>query len=110
MKKPSLVLLLVFLMLGLSGCSADLVTSSDDLGGVQSGPKWGIVKYLNGGADFVINIRKNSARDIMTKTCNPMKYKVIDFNSNTTTSFAVYNGSGGGGSSEYIYIKFECVE
>ena len=94
----------------LSGCSASIVASSDTLGGVQEGPKWGIVKYLNQGADAVISERQKDARKIMEKFCNPNNYKVVGLNEKDKSTFFDYDGTGGGGGSSYVYIKFECVE
>ncbi len=93
-------------IIALGGCAtATLVTSSGDLGGVQEGPRWGVVKYLNNGADAVIKERKADARRIMREFCAPDNYKVVSLGENST--WATYKGSGG--SFNYLHAKFECV-
>ena len=97
----------------LAGCSASMVASSKSVGGVRDGPEWGIVKYLNQGADFVIETRQASARDQMANFCRPQRYKVVETTTRPTTAFFVSgsggNLAGGGGSFEYLYLKFICV-
>jgi hypothetical protein len=99
------------LVLGLasSGCSASIVVSSDTLGGVQEGPRWGIVKYLNQGADSVIEARASNAREKMAQYCSPLNYKVTATSEKDSSMFLLLEGSGGGGTTSYLYIRFECV-
>jgi hypothetical protein len=93
-----------------TSCSASIVTSSDKLGGVQDGPRWGIVKYLNQGADAVIDARAADARKQMQKFCAPIQYRVTATSERDSSFFLLLEGTGGGGSSSYLYIRFECVE
>lgn len=98
----------------LGGCSASMITSSDSLGGVQAGPRWGIVKYLNQGDDGVIKSRQDSARKLMERFCNPLNYRVVQIGQQSDF-FAYLGGSGAGfggaaGTFNYLYIKFECVD
>lgn len=107
MKTSIIKLSMLMGLLILCGCTtATLVTSSGDLGGVQSGPRWGIVKYLNQGADQVIDARKKDARRIMTEFCMPFRYKVVE--TGNQSSWAAFQGSGG--SMDYLHIKFICVD
>lgn len=90
----------------LAGCGPVMVVSSDTLGGVRDGPKWGIVKYLNQGADFVIKERSDAAKKIMERFCNPDNYRVLTFDEKTDIVMA-YNTLG---TFNYLYVRFECVK
>jgi len=65
----------------------------------------GVVKYLNQGADSVIDARRADAREKMRSYCAPDDYKVTDTGERSDLIF--YRGSGGDLS--YLYIRFECI-
>jgi len=99
-------IILIFIPIFFVSCTtASMVISSGDLGGIQDGPKWGVVKYLNQGADSVINARKADARKKMRDYCYPDNYRVVQ--TSTKDEWMTYQGSGG--SFGYLYIKFECA-
>ncbi len=104
MGKRTMILIFVPIIF-ISCTTASMVTSSGDLGGIQDGPRWGVVKYLNQGADFVINDRKADARKKMRDFCYPDNYRVVQ--TSTQNEWMTYQGSGG--SFGYLYIKFECA-
>lgn len=107
--KYSFATLLAIMIFYISGCaSATMVATSDDLGG--EGGRWGIVKYLNGGADFVINSRRDDARSQMTEYCFPEGYKVLNAaeDSQYGGSVPLY-GVSVATSYNYVKIRFECI-
>ena len=102
MKQIGMVLVFFLLV----GCTPVMVSSSDMLGGVRDGPRWGVVKYLNQGADVVIQGRRDSAKKMMTKFCSPNNYIVLGLREKS--DIIIFNNAGG--SYNYLYIRFQCVE
>ena len=99
----------------LSGCSASIVTTSDEVGGVQEGPRWGIVKYPDQGPEFLVNARKADARKKMAAYCASLPYRVFSVKEIREGSippadqrhlFLLTEGTVG----SYAYLMFECVE
>ena len=97
--KPSVCLAILSAMF-LTGCTASMVTSSDALGGVQEGTRWGIVRILIQGSESAMEERQEHSRRLMTEYCTPKRYKVIYDKS----EFVFY------GYPEYMLIRFECVD
>ena len=83
-----------------------MVASSDDWGTKPEGTRWGVVKYLNGGADAVIQSRKDDAKKQMKEFCAPSNYRVIETSEKSELAF--YQASGG--SFNYLHLKFECLD
>ncbi len=94
----------------LMACGATMVTGSSDLGGIQDGPKWGVVRYLNQGIQSVVDARKADARRQMADYCRPTQYRVTETNEKDKWEVYISEGWGGGGSMSYMYIRFECVD
>ena len=61
------VIFFFFLVFGSFGC-ARMVETSDELGGVQTGNRWGIIRYPKLGKDDAIKK--------MTDYCAPLSYKI----------------------------------
>ena len=73
----------------------------------------GIVKYLNQGAGFVINSRRNDAYEMMYDDCGG-KYDIIG-EGPKYEDYAYVTKIGdtwlaGAGTSEYWYIRYRCVD
>ena len=98
----------------LSGCSASIVTTSDAVGGVQEGPRWGIVKYPDQGPEFLVNARKADARKKMAAYCASLPYRVFSVKEIREGSIPPAEQrqwrSIEGTVGSYAYLMFECVE
>ena len=69
----------VALILLVGGCAtASLVATSGQLGGVQDGPRWGVVKYRSSG--IAAERSREKARGIMSRYCAPGRYRVVAVN------------------------------
>lgn len=95
----------------IAGCSADMLVSPTDKYGPTSGDKIGRIKYLAEGASSVIESRRKDALKKMYDACNG-RYKILDETSKDKviglSEYSAFKGSAFIGSSEYVYIKFQC--
>lgn len=106
--------LLLLMMALLFGCTADMIANSDALGGLRDGPRWGIVRYLNQGADGVIKARQKNARRKMDKFCKPHQYRVTNVGERGEMVAMLGSSAtglfGAAGTFNYIYVRFECAD
>ena len=110
-------ILVVFLSLALSGCSATMITYGDSVYGPSDQKKGGVVKYSIAGADPVIQSRKDDAYKKMNKYCSG-KYKIsyqgLETKGNDAVVMPITDGIFAGSAvassqkSEEWVIKFEC--
>lgn len=72
---------------------------------------FGVVKYLNGGADYIVKSRREDAFKKMADSCDG-KYKIISEGEKVdSTNVAVPVGTMWvGGSPDYWHITYECVQ
>ncbi|MFZ5316492.1 hypothetical protein ACOY7N_21010 [Enterobacter asburiae] len=103
---------LFFMMFLLTSCSASTVVpagAKSAYGPVNESSLVGIVKYLNSGADFVINSRRNDAYKQMFTACSG-KYKILEEGSKND-GYSVYQTDNSAAISgiDYWYIKYACV-
>ena len=110
-------LALVVVVVVLSGCSgsASIVTTSNEVGGIQEGARWGIVKYFNQGPAFVVNARKADARKKMEAYCAPLPYRVLAVKEVPTGSIPpadqrAWRRIEDTPVGSHVYLKFECGE
>ena len=99
----------------LSGCSASIVTTSDEVGGVQEGPRWGIVKYPDQGPEFLVNARKADARKKMAAYCASLPYRVLSVKEIREGSIPpadqrAWRRIEDTTVASFAYLMFECVE
>lgn len=66
--------------------------------------QYGVIKYLNQGADSIINKRREDALKQMYESCGG-KYKVAEEGAQFSGKYNTFTSLG---NSEYIYIRFEC--
>ncbi len=97
----------------LSACAAQLVSppgaeSSTPYAPVNERSRGGVVKYLNEGADFVIEKRRNDAYKKMYAACNG-KYRIDAEGQKAEGGVWASGNSVFSGSSQYWYIQFSCV-
>lgn len=90
-------ILLLVIVLAVSGC-AKLIETSDSLGGIQDGPKWGIVEYGPG--------TKEKAIEIMQEYCRPINYKILSVTHGDRSILAKTRSLNG----ETLRTKFECLK
>jgi hypothetical protein len=86
----------------LAGCvmSARMVSTTDSMGGVQKGPRGGIVAYYTKGG--FTETRRKDAAEKMEAYCAPHLYRVLE-----SSEQFVYGVSG---AQTRMYVRFECVE
>ena len=107
------MLITVIGFLSLVGCMSAQMVSSPKSGSayapVNEGSRAGIVKYLNDGADYVRNQRREDAYKQMHDVCNGA-YK-IDAEGSSAEGGAVINSGTGSfwAQSNYWYIQFSCI-
>ena len=99
--------------IALSGCvSADMVSSPNSgaaYAPVNEGARYGIIKYLNDGADFVRNKRREDAYKQMHQACNG-RYRIDAEGSNPEGGAFINSGSSAlFVQSNYWYIQFSCI-
>ncbi len=102
-----------FVLLGfvLASCvTAEMVKSPNQDAGSQYGPSnqipYGIIKYLNQGADAVISKRREDALKKMYDSCGG-KYEIKEESATFSGQYSSFTTLG---NSEYIYIRFECLK
>lgn len=90
---------LIFIMsiLLFNGCAV-MVETSDNLGGVQTGNRWGLIKYAQA-------TRKDAIKK-MTKYCSPFSYKIASVNHRSQMVYV----NGYMVPRDETVTKFECVE
>jgi hypothetical protein len=109
----------VFLVL-LVGCGSATMVSSPGRSGsayapVNEGQRPGVVKYLNQGADFVIQNRREDAYKQMYASCRgPYRIDAEGPQVDGQTAMMIPGAPGVGSSvvvqnQEYWYIRFSCV-
>lgn len=70
----------------------------------------GQVKYLNNGASFIVNSRRENAFKQMHEACGG-EYHILNESNQATGGMIHNNGMGGlayNQTSEYVYIDFQC--
>lgn len=111
MGKKSVLLAFLFL----SACATADIVQSPGRGDVENGPtneasRPGVVKYLNHGADFVIQQRRKDAYLQMRRACRG-KYKIISESPMNDGGMIMPVGRlGMVATSQYWYITFQCEE
>ncbi len=100
------VLLCAVLFLSMSSCAASWVTRMNDP------EKGGVVKYLDTGADFVIEKRRDDAMKKMSDYCGG-SYKILkeSYDSNWTVYQTQISGNTATTtpvSSQYLHLYFRC--
>ena len=99
----------------LISCSATMVHSPGDSSQSQNAPinersRGGVVKYLNAGADSVINARRESAYKQMYESCHG-RYRIDAEGPREEGGVVMPIGTGAYfGNFQYWYIQFSCVE
>jgi len=107
------LMITVISFLGVAGCMSAQMVSSPKSGSayapVNERARGGVVKYLNDGADFVRNQRRDDAYKQMHDACNG-PYK-IDAEGSSAEGGGVINTGGTSfwTQSNYWYIKFSCA-
>lgn len=102
-------------LIALSGCSAGMVVkpgtnSNSPFAPVNEGERPGIVRYLNEGAQFVKEARRNDAYRQMYDACSG-KYKILREGPRSEGGVIIPSGNSAiYADSQYIYIEFECVK
>lgn len=106
--------ILVLVALMVVGCGADMVNSPGRsglaYGPVNEAQRSGVVRYLNQGADFVIQDRRQDAYAQMYKACDG-RYRIDAEGPQVRGGYVV--PAGGmlvAGTTEYWYIQFSCVQ
>jgi hypothetical protein len=98
----------------LSGCAATMVNAPGGATNSRYAPtneasRGGVIKYLNQGADFVIQNRREDAYKQMFNACNG-KYKIDAEGPQSEGGMvlAMSPGSAMIGDNQYWYIQFSC--
>ncbi len=98
-----------------AGFAATMVVTSDDAEGVQEGPRWGILKYLNEGTEKRIQARQKKARKKMKRFCAKQNYRVVGERDRRVTELhwiwgRTWEIAGPPIDQRYLFVKFECIE
>jgi hypothetical protein len=98
---------------GIGGCMSAEMVSSPNSGSayapVNEGARSGVVKYLNDGAAYVRDQRREDAYKQMYTACNG-HYKILAESSNPEGGAAFTSGSTSyWAQSNYWYIQFGCI-
>lgn len=105
---------IVIVTIALSACSADMVSSpgaasSSPYAPINEASRFGVIKYLNQGADAVIRQRREDAYRQMYSACSG-KYRIDAEGPNAEGGAVVQSRSGAfWAQSQYWYIQFSCV-
>lgn len=96
----------------LTGCTSATMVSSPTSGSayapVNEGARSGLVKYLNEGADFVRNQRREDAYKQMYAACSG-RYRIEAEGSNPEGGAFITSGQGAyWAQASYWYIQFAC--
>lgn len=111
--KPTKMLIVLAVLSGLFGCTSAQMVSSPNSGSAYApaneGARPGVVKYLNDGAEFVRNQRRESAYKQMHKACGG-RY-MIDAEGSAAEGGMVFNSGPTSyyAQSNYWYIQFSCL-
>jgi hypothetical protein len=106
--------ILILSMCFLIGCaSASYVINPDQKSGLnrpEGYRPFGIVKYLNQGADFIINSRREDSFKKMAESCNN-KYKILSEGEKPDTSLIVMpvGNTWVASGFNYWYFIYECL-
>ena len=92
--KNFLFILLIFIIS--TGC-AQMIETSDDLGGVQNGNRWGVIKYSSA--------TRQDAKKKMIAYCRNGQYKIISVNDSSDVIYA----NGTPVPRQHNTAKFECI-
>lgn len=87
------ILITTLVALIVSACSAKMVQTSDDAGGLVD-KRWGVVEYLNQGCCGAVDARKEDARAKMKSYCAPKSYKVVDASEINQAQGGIMQGVG----------------
>lgn len=107
--KKTIYLFSLLCFLSLTACmTAEMVKHPNQDMNSQYAPQnekqYGVVKYLNQGADSVIKSRREDALKQMFEACKG-KYIIQEENSTFSGRYATFTTLN---NSEYVYIRFEC--
>lgn len=104
---------LLVLAVLVSGCGAEMVSAPGRTGlaygPVNEGSRGGVVRYLNQGASFVIQDRRQDAYAQMYEACRG-RYRIDAEGAQVRGGYVVPAGNMlVAGTTEYWYIQFSCV-
>ena len=109
------VLFITTIVAVLSACAAQMVSSpgaqsSSPYAPVNEKSRGGVIKYLNGGADSVIEKRRNDAYKQMHTACNG-KYRIDAEGQKEEGGVVTASGNSAFFSpSQYWHIQFSCIQ
>lgn len=98
-------------VIALSGCAAQMIDGPTDsvYAPLNEASRPKTIRYLNQGAGFVIDARREDAYKQMYATCN-RRYKIVSEGPRQSGGVAIASGNSTiYESSEYWYITFTCV-
>lgn len=105
--------LIVIAMLMLSGCATASMVNFPGASGVANAPsnegrRPGSIRYLNQGASFIINSRREDAYKQMSDACGG-RYQIVSEGPQSGGTSIMPMGTGFyAATSEYWYITFQC--
>ena len=105
-------LFMLAVLIVVTGCQtgATLISTSEGLGGIQKGPKWGVVQYpIYPNHPNLANESMENARHQMENFCVPQNYRVVNQQMRSNTESTFYQGSGGSYKKQVMFVRFECA-